>query len=65
MTNSNAKCSRCGDPLPLDGACDCAGDVDKDTCAAYWGLKQHPMPIRLGHNPWREWWENEIVDVWI
>lgn len=65
MTNSSARCPRCGDPLPLDGVCDCAGDVDRDARAAYRDLKQRPMPIRLGRNPWREWWENKIVDVWV
>lgn len=32
-------CDRCGDPLPLDGECDCLLDPDRDRTAD--GLKIH------------------------
>lgn len=40
------ECPLCGDPLPLDGRCDCRGDLDRDYRTAYRGLGVHEMPVR-------------------
>lgn len=41
------ECPDCGDPLPLDGRCDCRGDIDRDCRTAYRDLGLHEMPVRL------------------
>lgn len=38
QTHDASTCPRCGDPLPLDRRCDCAGDPDRDRVAAYKGM---------------------------
>lgn len=40
------ECPNCGDPLPLDGHCDCRGDLDRDYRTAYRDLGVHEMPVR-------------------
>lgn len=52
------QCARCGDPLPVDGACDCAGDEDRDTVTGWAGLKPRPCLVRVGRT-------NEMEEVWI
>jgi hypothetical protein len=42
------ECPRCGDPLPLDGRCDCAGDPDRDAQTGLAGMQPHALMIRLG-----------------
>lgn len=37
-TVDSSTCHRCGDPLPVDRRCDCAGDLDRDRVAAYKGM---------------------------
>lgn len=57
-TTSPRTCTRCGDPLPVDGACDCAGDPDRDQVAGYAGMRPHSCIIR--------WFGEEYAEeVWI
>lgn len=49
--NPDRECPRCGDPLPLDGQCDCRGDSDRDYTAngGGGGLRMlHTTVVRLG-----------------
>lgn len=53
------RCNRCGDPLPVDGACDCAGDPDRDEATAYAGLRTlHACIVRWGA-------EGDVEEVWL
>lgn len=44
-------CPRCGDPLPLDGLCDCTGDCDRDYIAGLADLDPHPVICRPVREP--------------
>lgn len=50
-------CTHCGDPLPVDGRCDCAGDADRDTRAGWRGLRLRPVLVRIAGT-------EEILEVW-
>lgn len=51
-------CPRCGDPLPVDGECDCAGDADRDMQTGWAELAAHPMIFRIGDS-------DELGEVWV
>lgn len=53
-------CERCGDPLPIDRRCDCAGDCDRDYVTAYRHLRRHAVIVR-----WAAGDEREVEEVWI
>lgn len=66
-------CVRCGDPLPVDGRCDCAGDRERDYVSGWQGLNAHAVVVRLsGLGPeadtgdgWCDGDRDSVAEVWI
>lgn len=61
-------CIRCGDPLPVDGRCDCAGDLERDYVAGWRGLSAHALVVRLGpetEDGWHDGDRDSVAEVWI
>lgn len=48
-SQGRGECGRCGDPLPVDGACDCEGDPDRDYVVGFLGLRETRMLVRVGY----------------
>lgn len=61
-------CVRCGDPLPVDGRCDCAGDQERDYVSGWRGLNAHPVFVRLGpetEDGRQDGDRDSVAEVWI
>lgn len=61
-------CARCGDPLPVDGRCDCAGDLERDYVSGWRGLNPHALVVRLGpetKDGWHDGDRDSVAEVWI
>jgi hypothetical protein len=65
------ECPNCGDPLPLDGQCDCAGDEERDCRSAYRELQHHACMVRLGcrargvNSGGGNGEESNVVEMWV
>lgn len=57
------RCPRCGDPLPLDGKCDCAGDPDRNGSGLHSLGRAHMQVVRLGRGK-RNREQDPVVEVW-
>lgn len=55
-TGTARTCPWCDDPLPVDGACDCVGDPDRD----YRTQKLQPHPVFVAS---RGEWEDGLPHV--
>lgn len=59
-------CPACGDPLPVDGACDCRDDPERDYRTQKLG-RAHALVIRIGSPQGRQAGPDDetIVELWV
>lgn len=58
-------CSSCGDPLPVDGACDCRDDPERDYRTQRLG-RAHALLVRLGPRVKQGPLDDDsVVEMWV